>query len=52
MADLCSERLMDDVSGPSNGVIDSLVSCSSSLVDYSSFYLDVSQYTAGVSTDY
>lgn len=41
--DLNVKRLMDDTNEPSNGVIDSRVSCSPSSDDYMSFYLDVVQ---------
>lgn len=43
--DLSLKRLMDDASEPSNGVIDSRVSCSPSSADYTSFYLDIVQCT-------
>lgn len=42
--DLSVKRLMDDVNEPSNGVIDSRVSCCPGSADYTSFYLDVVQY--------
>lgn len=44
------KRLMDDACEPANGMIDSLVSCSSASNDYTSFYLDVVQYTLVVFT--
>lgn len=42
---------MDDAREPPNGVIDSRVSCNPGSADYTSFYLDVVQYTTEVYVD-